>query len=59
MREELGDSSSRAKVPFSLGLLGRPILYVLPPQNKSLPYQSPTSRPTLYKFIVMGSIRKP
>ena len=59
MREELGDSSSRAMVPFSLELLGRPILYVLPPQNKSLPYQSPTSGSTLYKFIVMGSIRKP
>ena len=36
------------------GTLGRPILCVFHPQNKPLPYQSPTFGPTLYKFIVMG-----
>ena len=41
------------------GTLGRPILYVFHPQNKSSPYQSPTFELTLYKFIVMGSVRKP
>ena len=39
--------------------LGRAILCVFHPQNKPLPYQSPTFGPTLYKFIVMGSVRKP
>ena len=55
----VGDSSHRARVPFSLEPLGRPIMYVFPPQNKPSPYQGPTSGPTLYKFIVMGSVRKP
>ena len=41
------------------GTLGRPILCVFHPQNKPSPYQSPTFEPTLYKFIVMGSVRKP
>ena len=41
------------------GMLGRPILCVFHLQNKPLPYQSPTFGPTLYKFIVMGSVRKP
>ena len=41
------------------GTLGRPILCVFHPQNKSSPYQSPTFGPTLYKFIVLGPIRKP
>ena len=49
-------SSERSLLP---GTLGRPILYVFHPQNKSSPYQSPTFGPTLYKFIVMGSVRKP
>ena len=41
------------------GTLGRPILCVFHPQNKSSPYHSPTFGPILYKFIVMGSVRKP
>ena len=41
------------------GTLGRPILCVFHPQNKPPPYQSPTFGPTLYKFIVMDSVRKP
>ena len=41
------------------GTLGRPILCAFHPQNKSSPYQSLTFGPTLYKFIVMGSVRKP
>ena len=41
------------------GTLGHPILCVFHPQNKPSPYQSPTFGPTLYKFIVMGSVRKP
>ena len=39
--------------------LGRSILCVFYPQNKPLPYQSPTFGSTLYKFIVMGSVQKP
>ena len=39
-------------------MLGRPILCVFHPQNEPSPYQSPTFRPTLYKFIVMGPVRK-
>ena len=38
------------------GTLGHPILCVFHPQNKSSPHQSPTFGPTLYKFIVMGSV---
>ena len=41
------------------GTLGRPILCVFHPQNKPSPHQSPTFGTTLYKFIVMGSVRKP
>ena len=40
------------------GTLGYSILCVFHPQNKSSPHQSPTFGPTLYKFIVMGSVRK-
>ena len=40
------------------GTLGRPILCVFHPRNEPSPYQSPTFGPTLYKFIVMGSVRK-
>ena len=49
-------SSEESLLP---GTLGRPILCVFHPQNKPSPYQSPTFGPTLYKFIVMGSVRKP
>ena len=41
------------------GMLSRPILCVFHSQNKPSPYQSPTFGPTLYKFIIMGSVRKP
>ena len=38
------------------GTLGRPILCVFHPQNKSSPYHSPTFGPILYKFIVMSPV---
>ena len=38
---------------------GPPILCAFHPQNKSSSHQSPTFGPTLYKFIVMGSVQKP
>ena len=41
------------------GTLGRLILCIFHPQNKLSPHQSPTFGPTLYKFIVMGLVRKP
>ena len=40
------------------GTLGLSTLCVFHPRNKPSPYQSPTFGPTLYKFIVMGSVRK-
>ena len=49
-------SSERSLLP---GTLGHLILYVFHPQNKPSSYQSPTFGLTLYKFIVMGSVRKP
>ena len=52
----LPSSSEGSLLP---GTLGHPILCVFHPQNKPSPYQSPTFGPTLYKFIVMGSVRKP
>ena len=42
-----------------LRMLGHPILCAFHPQNKPSPYQSPTFGPILYKFIVMGPVRKP
>ena len=36
-----------------------PILCFFHPQNKSSPHQNPTFGLTLYKFIVMGPVRKP
>ena len=55
----VGAFLSSSKGSLLPGTLGRPILCVFYPQNKSSPYQSSTFGPTLYKFIVMGSIRKP
>ena len=49
-------SSERSLFP---GTLGRPILCAFHLQNKPSPHQSPTFGPTLYKFIVMGSVWKP
>ena len=43
---------------FLPGTLGHPILCIFHPQNKPSPHQSPTFGLILYKFIVMGSIRK-
>ena len=40
------------------GTLGRPIPCAFHPQNKPSPHQSLTFGPTLYEFIVMGSVRK-
>ena len=56
---EVGDSSPRARGPFSLEPWAARSWAFFPPQNEPLPYQSPTSRPTLYKFIVMGPVWKP
>ena len=53
------DSSPRARGPFSLGPWTVRSCAFFPSQNKSSPYQSPTSGPTLYKFIVMSLVRKP
>ena len=50
---------SSGEAPFLLGTLGCPILCIFHPQNKPSPLQSPTFGPILYKFIVMGSVRKP
>ena len=49
-------SSEESLLP---GMLGRPILCVFHSQNKLSSCQSPTFGSTLYKFIVMGSVRKP
>ena len=49
---------SSSEGSFFPGTLGRPILCVFHPQNKPSPHQSPTFGPTLYEFIVMGSVRK-
>ena len=57
-REGLGIPVLEREVPFFLETLGHPILCVFYPQNKSSLYQSPTFRPTIYKFIVIDSIRK-
>ena len=43
---------------FLSGTLGHPILCIFHPQNKSSPHQIPTFGPILYKFIVMGPVRK-
>ena len=50
---------SSGKAPFLLETLGHPILCIFHPQNKPMPYQSLTFGPILYKFIVMGPVRKP
>ena len=55
----VGNSSPRARGPFSLGPWAIRSCTFFPPRNKSSPYQSLTSGPTLYKFIVMGPVWKP
>ena len=50
---------SSGEAPFLLGTLSRPVLCIFHPQNKPSPYQSPTFGPILYRFIVMGPVRKP
>ena len=58
----VGDSSPRARwspLPGPFGPFDS-VRFSFPPlQNEPSPYQSPTSGPILYKFIVMGSVRKP
>ena len=53
----VGASPSLGKWSLLLRTLGRPIRCTFHPQNKPSPHQSPTFGPTLYKFIVMGSVR--
>ena len=56
------DSSPRARWSPLPGPFGPsdPVHFSFPPlQNEPSLYQSPTSGPILYKFIVMGSVRKP
>ena len=48
-------SSEGSLLPRTLGC---PILCVFHPQNEPSPYHSPTFRPILYKFIVMGPVQK-
>ena len=48
--------SSSDEGSLLLGTLGHQILCVFHPQNKPSPHQNPTFGPTLYKFIVMGSV---
>ena len=43
---------------FVLGTLDHLILCIFYPQNKPSPHQSPTFGPILYKFIIMGLVRK-
>ena len=54
----VGSSCPRVRGPFSLGRLGRLVLCIFYPRNKPSPHQSPTFGPILYKFIVMGPVRK-
>ena len=49
---------SSSEGSFFPGTLGHPILCVFHPQNKPLPYHSPTFRPTIYKFIELGLVQK-
>ena len=57
--ERSWEFSSSGEGSFLLGTLGCPIRRIFHPQNKSSPHQSPTFGSTLYKFIVMGPVRKP
>ena len=50
---------SSGEAPFLLGMLGRPVLCIFHPQNKPSSHQIPTFGLILYKFIVMGPVRKP
>ena len=58
-RERSWGFSSSGEGSLLPGTLGRSILCVFHPQNKQSPHQSPTFTPILYKFIVMGLVRKP
>ena len=55
----VGAFSSSSEGSLLPGTLGRLIRCAFHPQNKPSPHQSPTFGPTLYKFIVMGLVRKP
>ena len=56
---EVGSSRPWARGPFSLGRWAVQSYVFFHPQNKLLPYQSPTFGPILYKFIIMGPVWKP
>ena len=58
-RERSWEFPSSSEGSFLPGTLGRLILCIFHPQNKPLPHQSPTFGLILYKFIVMGPVRKP
>ena len=57
--ERSWEFSSSGEESFLPRTLGRSILCIFHPQNKPLPHQSLTFGPILYKFIVMGPVRKP
>ena len=57
--EKSWEFPSSGEGSFLLGTLGRPVLCIFHPRNKPSPHQSPTFGPILYKFIVMGPVRKP
>ena len=58
-REELGIPVLERRGSLLPGTLSLFTLCVFHPRNKPSPYQSPAFEPTIYKFIVMGSVRKP
>ena len=53
-----GGFPSLGEASLLFGTLSRLVLYIFHPQNKPSPHQSPTFGPILYKFIVMGPVRK-
>ena len=57
--ERSWEFSSSGEAPFLFGTLGRSVLCIFHPQNKSSPHQSPIFGPIFYKYIVMGLVRKP
>ena len=57
--EKSWEFSSSGEGSFLLGTLGPPVLCIFHSRNKLSPHQSPTVGPILYKFIVMGPVRKP
>ena len=58
MREEMGILVLGQMVPSPWDLWAVRSCTFFSPQNEPLPHQSPTSESALYKFIVMGPVRK-